>query len=862
MFKEELRKLESQSRAYNKTSEDIIPAPDETKRELYSRSNVEHIVDVSSEQAPPSDFPDTPIHSMNEATLNDLRCYIRFAEDQLLPQYWLFHQGNTPNGSKIRFDDLWYLFRPGDFIYIPPRTLVKATETEQKEFSVQTGRNTLHQSWMQQKVWRLCYTQTPEAEVTPSADSTGDHESFRADCYYLDFDGMNYGAVERSFHIEYFEGEKNIKELEIYPLRFVHDASEILESHQEQGRKFVYWASQAHALYNGWTFVTDPEGVPIMDPEKPWRLMQQRTQYVEGAVIVDFREAINACPHYQPEFTDEEALLYRQSSSKTIDSSHAIIEWSDASRSKQLSELRESVVIDDDCDVLEAHMLLEKDPYMRAGSRICKPPEGEYLALLPPRVFVYALRLRKFVAVDCHRLEAAPVQRDAFRQLQLPEEHKKMIQATVHSHLWKNDIEKTIEDKGEALLQTQDFIRGKGRGLLILLHGEPGVGKTATAETVAQSTGRPLFTIACGSLGTPGSSIEEQLAEIFRLAHLWQCVLLMDEADVLLSARNASTETTASIVSIFLRRLEYYNGILFLTTNRIGKLDPALGSRIHLILHYKRFGLSETTNIFHTNMKRLQKTEEQQHKVSGKPKLFILEQDILKFATDHFNKYPKGKGAWNGRQIRNAFMVAASLARYEAEKPGLAGTDFQPQLRYSHFQEVERLFEDYGRFRAHVLGGDDSRKAFLNEERDDDYEEHEKEEKVSDVVSQLNLARLVYLDQQDRARSGGASSSSGFPSYAQPPPPAQSPPSFQQSMMGHYTQSYLNQTQHQFPAAPQSEIHTFQANQNQGRYNILGSTPQDTLPRGYVGDQHRTVIGGIAQGSTQVPSQLPPDTHE
>ena len=81
----------------------------------------------------------------------------------------------------------------------------------------------------------------------------------------------------------------------------------------------------------------------------------------------------------------------------------------------------------------------------------------------------------------------------------------------------------------------QDFIFGKGRGLLILLHGEPGVGKTATAEAVAQSTRRPLFPISCSDL-TAGWEVEERLEDIFRLAHLWDCVLLLDEADVFLAA--------------------------------------------------------------------------------------------------------------------------------------------------------------------------------------------------------------------------------------------------------------------------------------------------------------------------------------
>lgn len=160
-----------------------------------------------------------------------------------------------------------------------------------------------------------------------------------------------------------------------------------------------------------------------------------------------------------------------------------------------------------------------------------------------------------------------------------------------------------------------------------------------------------------------------------------------------------------------------------LTTNRLGKLDPAMSSLIHIILHYKRPGPTEIERIFRANIKRLQESEQQQYEASGERPLFVVEADVMKLAVEHCNKHPKGKGAWNGRQIRNAFLVAAALARQEAEQPGLdASSGFQPQLRSSHFQEVEKLIEEYHGFRPHVVGGDDSRRAHLNEERDDEYE--------------------------------------------------------------------------------------------------------------------------------------------
>lgn len=188
--------------------------------------------------------------------------------------------------------------------------------------------------------------------------------------------------------------------------------------------------------------------------------------------------------------------------------------------------------------------------------------------------------------------------------------------------------------------------------------------------------------------------------------------------------------------AVFLRKIEYFNGILFLTTNRIGKLDPALGSRIHLILHYKRLGLEQSRAIFRLNIERLRETEKQQSQVSSEIPVFIMESAIMRFATDHYNKFPKGKGAWNGRQIRNAFLLATSLARDEAQQ--VNDPAFQPQLRYEHFEQVEKMTREYDLFRAHVLGGDDTRKARLNEERDDDFDVDEKSEGASPPTSSAN----------------------------------------------------------------------------------------------------------------------------
>jgi hypothetical protein len=208
------------------------------------------------------------------------------------------------------------------------------------------------------------------------------------------------------------------------------------------------------------------------------------------------------------------------------------------------------------------------------------------------------------------------------------------------------------------------------------------------------------------------------------------------------------------IILEFLRALEYNNGILFLTTNRIGKIDPAFSSRMALILHYKRLPPTAIDGIFQANIKRLREAEKQQHEASGEPPIYILERDVMRFATDHCRKHPKGKGAWNGRQIRNAFVMAASLARHDAMLSG-DPHEFQPQLRYSHFQEVEKLTDEYNRFRVQLQGGDDSRKALLNEERNDEFEDVDEVEEArrATSISRLGMARMAYAAQPEQAES-------------------------------------------------------------------------------------------------------------
>ncbi len=124
----------------------------------------------------------------------------------------------------------------------------------------------------------------------------------------------------------------------------------------------------------------------------------------------------------------------------------------------------------------------------------------------------------------------------------------------------------------------QDIVRGKGGGAVVLCAGPPGVGKTLTAEVYAEVAQRPLYSVQCSQLGINPTELEKQLLVAFKRAQRWNAIMLLDEADVYVAARGTDLKQNA-IVGVFLRVLEYYRGVLFMTTNRADLVDDAIASR-------------------------------------------------------------------------------------------------------------------------------------------------------------------------------------------------------------------------------------------------------------------------------------------
>ena len=96
---------------------------------------------------------------------------------------------------------------------------------------------------------------------------------------------------------------------------------------------------------------------------------------------------------------------------------------------------------------------------------------------------------------------------------------------------------------------------------------------------VAEVTKRLLYPVSAGELGTEPEKVNQQLTSILEFSHKWSAILLLDEAYVFLQERDTKDVARSALVSISLRQLEYYQGILILTTNRMAKCDPAFESK-------------------------------------------------------------------------------------------------------------------------------------------------------------------------------------------------------------------------------------------------------------------------------------------
>jgi SpoVK/Ycf46/Vps4 family AAA+-type ATPase len=471
------------------------------------------------------------------------------------------------DANTITFDLLWALFKPNTIAYTP----TYGNQDEPRAFKI---------------------------EYAAKESSFMKGQWYSIEGRYLEYDGKTFGMGTMLADVESFKGARKITSLSCYPLKYHREAEEVKAKLIERGKKFVALRGMNYRFHKGMAFYKKKRSVIKVN--------------INGRVMIDpaIHRRIN--PNYpistvrpkDPDFIDDSDGAGSDGgcccaiSESDSDQPYVNRRDSDAPRVRykviQDKEGRPHVVeveLDENGNEIQEEKMDEvEDPSERDFTE-------EELLIASPVVLGFAFSEKLWLEFSISGISNIDWNEDAFDSLVLPGNQKSIVKALVESHTFC------------AAQNIDDVIQGKGKGLVAVLHGPPGTGKTLTAEGIAELLKRPLYMVSAGELGTDSRTLEAELNKILDIAHSWGAVLLLDEADIFLEKRTIQDIHRNALVSIFLRLLEYFQGILFLTTNRVETFDDAFQSRIHVALRYGDLTTKAKRTVWKMFLERVQAME-------------------------------------------------------------------------------------------------------------------------------------------------------------------------------------------------------------------------------------------------------------
>ncbi|KAK5728829.1 hypothetical protein LTR15_001969 [Elasticomyces elasticus] len=473
---------------------------------------------------------------------------------------------------------------------------------------------------------------------------------------YLEYDGKEFGWAELEIEIKQFKGPRAIVSLNIYPLKYHKDRDSVMDKIIARGRRFVALDRMQYKYHHGIAFHKDPKkGVARFN--------------VNGRIMIDSATFRRINPNY-PFRTLDEPMGDEVHSDDDSDEGYSSItsieacstgESSSDDDAKQRREARRRRYIhiqDQDgelhrskCRTRSSPEEAHDQPIDPIASHVTPGQPGHSFAdddllLTSPVLLGFSFADKLWLELSISGVHDIEFDEGAFDSLMLPEKQKNIVRALVESH------------KFNAAKGIDDVIRGKGKGLVSVLHGPPGTGKTLTAASISELLKCPLYSVSAGELGTASAKLEVKLNEILDIASTWGAVLLLDEADVFLERRESSDIQRNALVSIFLRMLE------------VDTFDEAFQSRIHLPLRYQELSTAAKKAVWKLFLEAVRKADSD-------------------LAVDRFTEEgldDLSRRQLNGRQIKNAVRTAQAIALREGSK-----------LNMEHIKKVLSVSEEFER---------------------------------------------------------------------------------------------------------------------------------------------------------------------
>lgn len=438
-----------------------------------------------------------------------------------------------------------------------------------------------------------------------------------------------------------FKGARKITSLNCYPLKHHKNEAKIRAELIERGKKFVSLQGVQYKCHEGLAYVKRKKQVLKIN--------------INGRIMVDPAIHRRILPNYNVSTVKAEDPDNMDSDSDDDSCCCGSDDSSDEYEDEELQD-REGEQVDDDTPKMKLKIVLDeknKPVYVQVpvdddgqelvvqkleevASQAKKEGEAnpeqdkkalptftdeEYL-IASPVVLGFAFAEKQWLEFTVSGIKDITWNEGAYDSLVLESNTKDIVKALVESH------------KYHGTENIDDIVQGKGKGLVAVLHGPPGTGKTLTAEGISELLKCPLYMVSAGELGTDPRTLEAELQKILDIAHAWGAVLLLDEADVFLEKRTIQDIHRNALVSIFLRLLEYFQGILFLTTNRVETFDDAFQSRIHIALRYGELSTKARKAVFKMFIERVR----------------VLEGvETMPFTEEDFNTL--SRNSLNGRQV-------------------------------------------------------------------------------------------------------------------------------------------------------------------------------------------------------------------